>query len=78
MDVETRLYYAVKEEMERRGHRLAKSQFSYDPFFALVHAVMRDPQTGLLFRRGGPPGSWWVRGGPVERVFAASGPGSGW
>ena len=56
VDVETRLYYAVKEEMERRGHRLAKSQFSYDPFFALVHAVMRDPQTGLLSGAADPRG----------------------
>ena len=62
VNVEARLYYAVKEEMERRGHRLVKSQSSYDFFFALAHAVVRDPETGRLSGAADPRG----RGGHAE------------
>jgi gamma-glutamyltranspeptidase/glutathione hydrolase len=48
LDVEARIYYTVKEELERRGHKLRKSLLSYDHFFALVHIAMRDPATGTL------------------------------
>ena len=52
VDIETRLYYAVKDELERRGLQVVKSAKSFDPFFALVHVVTRDPETGVL--AGGP------------------------
>ena len=62
VDVEARLYYGIKDEMERRGHRLVKSSLSYDPFFALVHAVHRDPETGRISGGADPRG----RGGHAE------------
>ena len=62
VDVEARLYYATKDETESRGHRLVKSQLSYDPFFALVHAVLRDPDSGRITGAADPRG----RGGHAE------------
>ena len=62
VDVEARLYYRIKEEMERRGHRLVKSQLSHDPFFSLVHTVQRDPDTGRISGGADPRG----RGGHAE------------
>ncbi|MCL4533706.1 MAG: gamma-glutamyltransferase [Bacteroidetes bacterium] len=62
-DLEPRLYYNVRDELEAKGYRLLKSPFSYDQFFALVHAVQRDPASGKLAgaadprNRGGV--SWW-------------------
>ena len=64
VDVEARLYHAVRDEMESRGHRLVKSQISYDPFFALVHAVHRDPDSGRISGAADPRG----RGGYAEVV----------
>ena len=66
VDVEARLYYGIKDEMERRGHRLVKSSLSYDPFFALVHAVHRDPETGRISGRRRPQGPRRPRGGPLD------------
>ena len=62
VDVEARLYHSIKEEMESRGHRLVKSQLSYDTFFALVHAIKRDPDTGRITGAADPRG----RGGYAE------------
>ncbi len=63
LDLEPRLYYNVREELEARGYRLLKTQLSYDPFFASVHAVQRDPATGRLSGAADPRGrgglSWW-------------------
>jgi gamma-glutamyltranspeptidase/glutathione hydrolase len=62
VDVEARLYYGIKDEMERRGHRLKRSSLSYDGFFSLVHAVHRDPETGRISGGADPRG----RGGHAE------------
>lgn len=62
VDMETRLYYNVREELERRGLKVEKSAKSYDSFFALVHAVARDPETGEI-SGGADPRS---RGGWAE------------
>jgi gamma-glutamyltranspeptidase/glutathione hydrolase len=62
VDIEARAYYAVGEELEKRGHKVVKSIFSYDPFFALVHLTVRDPVTGELRAAADPRG----RGGAVE------------
>jgi gamma-glutamyltranspeptidase/glutathione hydrolase len=56
VDVEARLFYAVKDSMAKKGHTLVKSDLSYDPFFALVHAVHRDPITGNLEGAADPRG----------------------
>lgn len=64
-DLEPRLYYNVKDELEGQGYQLQKSELSYDPFFASVHAVQRDPATGALRGAADPRGrgglSWWGR-----------------
>lgn len=62
VDVEARLYYGVAKELERRGLRVAKSVKSHDGFFALVHAVTRDPASGRLSGGADPRG----RGGWAE------------
>ncbi len=56
VDVEARLFYALKDSMEEMGHKLVKSDLSYDPFFALVHAVLRDPITGNIDGAADPRG----------------------
>ena len=56
VDLEARLAYAFGAELERRGHRVVKSTYSYDPFFGLAHAVVRDPATGRLVPAADPRG----------------------
>lgn len=62
VDIEARLYYRVKEAMESQGHKIVKSELSYDPFFSLVHAVHRDPSSGHISGAADPRG----RGGYAE------------
>ncbi len=62
VDVEARLYHAVRDDLESRGHTPVKSRLSYDPFFALVHAVQRDPVSGRVTGAADPRG----RGGCAE------------
>jgi len=60
VDVEARLYYRILEYMESIGHKLVKSDLSYDPFFALVHAITNDHN--IIKGAADPRG----RGGYVE------------
>ena len=62
VDVETRLYYQVHNYLEGKGLKTLKSEKSYDPFFSLVHAVSRDPETNALSGGADPRG----RGGWIE------------
>ena len=62
VDVEARLYHAIRDGMESRGHSLVKSRLSYDLFFALVHAIKRDAETGRITGAADPRG----RGGYAE------------
>lgn len=62
VDVEARLYYGVVKELERRGLRVEKSVKSHDSFFALVHAITRDPASGRISGGADPRG----RGGWAE------------
>ena len=62
VDVEARLYHSLRAEMEARGHQVVKSNLSHDPFFSLVHAVHRDPDSGRLTGAADPRG----RGGHAE------------
>ena len=62
VDVETRLYYQVHDYLEEKGLQTLKSEKSYDPFFSLVHAVSRDPETNVLSGGADPRG----RGGWIE------------
>jgi gamma-glutamyltranspeptidase/glutathione hydrolase len=63
IDIEPRIYYNVQEEMSKRGFKLLKSTLSYDPYFANVHAVERQPSTGKLRGAADPRArggvSWW-------------------
>lgn len=55
VDIEARLYFAVKDSLARRGLTPVKSAFSYDPLFALVHVAMREADgrlTGAADPRG--------------------------
>ena len=56
VDVEARVYFAVKDELEARGHVVAKSGYSYDPFFALAHVAALDLDTGRLGGAADPRG----------------------
>ena len=56
VDVEARAYFAVKDEMEARGRTVSKSEYSYDPFFSLVHVATADPATGRLEGAADPRG----------------------
>ncbi|MBI4337168.1 MAG: gamma-glutamyltransferase [Chloroflexi bacterium] len=56
VDLEARAYYAVKDAMAKKGHKVVKSLYSFDPFFALVHMVARDPATGRLTGAADPRG----------------------
>ena len=56
VDLEPRVYFAVKDELEARGHKLVKSAFSYDPFFAVVQMATMDAATGRLDGAADPRG----------------------
>ena len=56
VDLEPRAYFAVRDELEARGHMVVKGALSYDPFFAMVHMATRDPATGRLSGAADPRG----------------------
>ena len=56
VDVEARVYFGVKDELEAMGHTVSKSGYSYDPFFSLVHVAAADPATGRLEGAADPRG----------------------
>ena len=56
MDVEARVYFGVKDELEARGQAVSKSEYSYDPFFSMVHVAATDPATGRLGGAADPRG----------------------
>ena len=56
VDVEARVYFGVKDELEARGHTVSKSGYSYDPFFSMVHVAATDPTTGRLGGAADPRG----------------------
>ncbi len=62
VDVEARLYYRILEYMNEKGHDIKKSELSFDPFFALVHAITSDYGKNLINGAADPRG----RGGYAE------------
>jgi gamma-glutamyltranspeptidase/glutathione hydrolase len=56
VDVEARVYFGVKDELEAMGHTVSKSGYSYDPFFSLVHVAAADRATGRLGGAADPRG----------------------
>ena len=56
LDLEARAYYALKDDLQARGHKTVKSELSYDPFFSLVHLASRDPETGRFDGAADPRG----------------------
>jgi gamma-glutamyltranspeptidase/glutathione hydrolase len=56
VDVEARVYFGVKDELEAMGHTVSKSGYSYDPFFSLVHVAAADQATGRLGGAADPRG----------------------
>tara|TARA_Y100000590_G_scaffold470754_1_gene669448 strand:- start:17121 stop:18734 length:1614 start_codon:yes stop_codon:yes gene_type:complete len=62
IDVEARLYYRILEYMNKKGHKIKKSDLSYDPFFALVHAITSNDDNSVIKGAADPRG----RGGYAE------------
>jgi gamma-glutamyltranspeptidase/glutathione hydrolase len=52
--LEPRLYHQVREALEVRGERLLCSDFSWDPFFSPVQAIVVDPDTGRVTAASDP------------------------
>ena len=48
VDLEARAYFATHEALQARGHKVVKSDRSYDPSFSRVHVATLDPATGHL------------------------------
>ena len=48
VDLESRTYFATQEALQARGHKVVKSERSYDPAFSRVHLATLDPATGRL------------------------------
>jgi len=55
LEVEARIPSYVCAELEKRGNRVVPSLASYGPF-ALVHAIVTDPDTGQLHGGADPRG----------------------
>ena len=48
VDLEPRAYFSTQEDLRARGHKVVKSERSYDPAFSRVHLATLDPATGRL------------------------------
>ena len=48
--------------MNKKGHKIKKSDLSYDPFFALVHAITSNDDNSVIKGAADPRG----RGGYAE------------
>ena len=56
VDLDPRVYFALNDGLKARGHKVVKSELSYDSFFSLVHVASRDPATGRLSGAADPRG----------------------
>jgi len=60
VNIEPRLYYHVRDALERNGLTLRCAPYGYDGSFASAHAILCDPATGRLHGGADPRGAGGV------------------